>query len=255
MKYTATDGTVFTDRALYRRYEMEKQYTYCEGCEVLLLDNTDQVQIDNVSDSRIFIAAASGSVFVRNCTNCSFTVACKQLRTRDCQDCTFNLYCRTEPAIETSTGMRFAPFNGAYPGHRTAMILADLDPLVNKWDAVYDFNDPSETLQNWSIVPIAEQDPLWRPLGEWAKPCIPREDPEARTSTTEEYALNDSFSDVNAPSTPLQEEEPSGPLHNIRVFACGAWTILSEAVCSVQSFCLGLIFSGLQIPNKMLSQR
>jgi Tubulin binding cofactor C len=44
----------------------------------------------------------------------SFTVACRQLRTRDCHDCTFHLYVKTEPIIETSHNMKFAPFNAAY---------------------------------------------------------------------------------------------------------------------------------------------
>eukprot|EP00569_Conticribra_weissflogii_P018531 CAMPEP_0171442806 /NCGR_PEP_ID=MMETSP0881-20121228/29232_1 /TAXON_ID=67004 /ORGANISM="Thalassiosira weissflogii, Strain CCMP1336" /LENGTH=70 /DNA_ID=CAMNT_0011966039 /DNA_START=70 /DNA_END=279 /DNA_ORIENTATION=+ len=70
MKYIATDGTVFTDRSQYRKYEMETQYTFrdmvsarlvklpgsiqgqpfiitdCSHCEILLMDNCDQVQID-----------------------------------------------------------------------------------------------------------------------------------------------------------------------------------------------------------------
>lgn len=72
---------------------------------------------------RVFIAACVDSVFVRNCTGCVFTVACKQLRTRDCEDCEFRLYCKTEPIIETSHGMTFAPFNGAYVGHAEVRLV------------------------------------------------------------------------------------------------------------------------------------
>ena len=38
----------------------------------------------------------------------------RQLRTRDCRDCTFYLFSLTEPVIELSKDIRFAPFNGAY---------------------------------------------------------------------------------------------------------------------------------------------
>lgn len=68
------------------------------------------------------MGACCSSVFVRNCSNCTFTVACKQLRTRDCVDCTFYLYSMTEPVIETSTRMFFAPFNGGYPGQEQVRI-------------------------------------------------------------------------------------------------------------------------------------
>ena len=78
----------------------------CKSCVIQILDNCDQVQIDDVSDCRIFIGASSESIFVRNCKNCTFTIASKQLRTRDCNNCIFYLYCKTEPIIETSFGMR-----------------------------------------------------------------------------------------------------------------------------------------------------
>lgn len=74
--YTASDGSVFQDRGEYRKYEFELSFTFrnkhveklikspgsIEGqpfdisdldeCEVLLLDHSDQVQIDNVKNSR-----------------------------------------------------------------------------------------------------------------------------------------------------------------------------------------------------------
>lgn len=78
----------------------------CTNCVIQLLDHCDQVQIDDTSDSKIFVGASSESIFVRDCTNCTLTVACKQLRTRDCINCSFYLYCKTEPIIETSTGMQ-----------------------------------------------------------------------------------------------------------------------------------------------------
>mmetsp|Transcript_12145 Transcript_12145/g.15147 ORF Transcript_12145/g.15147 Transcript_12145/m.15147 type:complete len:326 (+) Transcript_12145:107-1084(+) len=194
MKFTATDGTVFTDRNKYRKYEMETQYTVrnktdqtvlkppksiqgqpfdiidCHNCTIKIVDRTDQVQIDNVTSSRIFVGASSGSIFVRNCRDCTFTVACKQLRTRDCHNCTFYLYCKTEPVIETSVDMRFAPFNGDYPGHETDMTNADLDAGRNLWDVVFDFTPPAKKLlghvvnKNWRRLLSEEREGVWYPL-------------------------------------------------------------------------------------------
>ena len=78
----------------------------CMDCSLSVLDYSDMVQVDNVKNSKIFIAGSSESVFVRDCKDTVFTVACKQLRTRDCVNCTFYLYSKTEPIIETSNGMR-----------------------------------------------------------------------------------------------------------------------------------------------------
>ncbi|GMI10378.1 hypothetical protein TrVE_jg5615 [Triparma verrucosa] len=195
--FTATDGTKFTSREEYRSYEMETQYTFrnkegeslrkmpgstqgqpfdiadCNNCTLEVLDYTDMVQIDAVTNSKIFIAGSGESVFVRNCENTTFTLACKQLRTRDCVNCKFYLYSKTEPIIETSTKMEFAPFNGAFKGHKECMAAANLQPNHNLWFAVFDFNDEAKTGKNWRLMSQSEEDPLWCPLGKFAN-CCPR---------------------------------------------------------------------------------
>jgi len=194
--FIATDGTQFSSREEYRAYEMETQYTFrnrkgehltkqpgstqgqpfdiadCSGCTIEVLDYTDMVQIDNATDSKIFVAASGESVFVRDCKNTTFTLACKQLRTRDCVNCRFYLYSKTEPIIETSSGMEFAPFNGAFKGHAEAMRNANLQPDHNLWFAVYDFNDEAKTGKNWRLLDRSEEGEEWHPIGKF-KNCCP----------------------------------------------------------------------------------
>ncbi|KAF4316490.1 hypothetical protein BBO99_00007460 [Phytophthora kernoviae] len=176
MIFTASDGTKFEDRAAWRRYEFETNYTFrdkqnetlmklpgqiggqpfdlsdLEGCTIMLLDQIDQVQVDNLTNCRVFIGPSSESVFLRNCTNCTFTIACKQLRTRDCSGCSTYLYSLTDPIIETSQQMQFAPFNGAYCGLGRHFADARLEPANNHWSQIYDFNDPDKTGCNWRIL-------------------------------------------------------------------------------------------------------
>ena len=116
----------------------------CRDCQVLLLDHTENVQIDNATGCRIFVGAVSGTVALRSCADCKLTVACKKFRARDCRDCTVYLFCSTEPVIEGSTGLRFGGFNGTYPGHKAAMDAAHLDVRVNKWHLVHDFSEGGE---------------------------------------------------------------------------------------------------------------
>jgi Tubulin binding cofactor C len=102
-KFTATDGTEFTDRNAWRKYEFETQYTFkrkhgetlvklpdavqgqpfelmdLTDCEVQVLDHSEQVQCDDLHNCKVFIAACSEALFVRNCTNCTFIAACKQV--------------------------------------------------------------------------------------------------------------------------------------------------------------------------------
>ncbi|KAL7686733.1 putative cyclase-associated protein CAP/septum formation inhibitor MinC [Plasmopara halstedii] len=185
MIFTASDGKKFEDRAAWRLYEFELTYTFrnkvnetlmklpgqidgqafdvsdLEGCQVMLLDHINQVQIDHLSNCRVFVGPSSESVFVRNCTNCVFTIACKQLRTRDCSDCSIYLYSLTDPIIETSQEMTFAPFNGAYCGIERNFADARLEPTNNHWSQVYDFNDPDKSGDNWRILNREEETAPW----------------------------------------------------------------------------------------------
>ena len=48
------------------------------------------------------------SVFLRNCTDCTFVIFCQQLRMRDCVNCKVMLYTQTEPVVEACTGIEFS---------------------------------------------------------------------------------------------------------------------------------------------------
>lgn len=280
-QYVASDGTVFTDRSLYRKHEMETQYTFrgkenatltkkpgsvngqpfdivdCKNCSILVLDHCDQVQIDDVEDSTVFIGASSGSVFIRNCRNCNFTIACKQLRTRDSVDCTLNLYCMTEPAIETSTGMKFAPFNGAYEGHLKSFVDAGLDLSMNKWSAVFDFNDPSDTHENWQIVTEDEQEPLWCPLGP-AECCIPDCDTARRLFLSPSQCnLLEDENVVDLAETDNTQANQSNPeerdTNKFILFGQRLWGIMSYSISSISAFCIGFILNGFMKSQSLLT--
>ena len=129
------------------------------------------MQADNLVDCTVLIGACCDSVFVRNCTGCTFAIACKQLRTRECFGCTFYLLCNTEPVIELSSGLQFAPFHAAWPELRDSLASATIDPANNLWFAVHDFSDDASTPQeggkNWRRLAESEEAPRWLPSG----PC------------------------------------------------------------------------------------
>ena len=100
---------------------------------------------------------------------------------------------------------------------------------------------------------------MWCPLGK-AELCIPSGtskfvDDSRPDTTVENYAIDDdySFADQYEKLSTGEKEQTGTTLDKIKVLGHRAWTIISQTVCSVQEFCLGLIFSGLQPLNKMLS--
>ena len=117
-------------------------------CEAVVADSTDMVQIDECVDCKVFLGASGESVFIRDCKGCTFYVACKQLRLRDCHDCKFSLYSQTEPVIETSDGITFTPFSGGFEGQEQCMRSVNLDPKINFWWGIFDFNDEAKTVSD-----------------------------------------------------------------------------------------------------------
>merc|ERR1712139_711977 len=87
-----------------------------------------QVFADDLTNCKVYIGACGADVFIRNCTNCTFTIACKQLRMRDCSHDKIYLYSTTRPALEASHHMELAPFNGSYPRQKIHFKQAGLNP-------------------------------------------------------------------------------------------------------------------------------
>ena len=163
-KYTAPDGKGFNKKGDYRKYMFATYYSFSNreneflakksgdidgqafnlsrltNCEVQLLDHSDQVLADYLTDCRIFIGPSAGSVFLRNCTNCSITVAAKQLRTRDCSNCRFYVYSKTEPVIEMTENVEIRRFNGQYEGMDAHFKAANLNRSTDNWHKIHDFS-------------------------------------------------------------------------------------------------------------------
>lgn len=71
--------------------------------------------------------------------------------------------------------MQFGCFNGGYDGQALNMQRANLDPKINLWFAIFDFNDEAKTGKNWSLIPQSEYGEPWLPLGPLASgaPDVP----------------------------------------------------------------------------------
>lgn len=140
----------------------------CENSTLVVMDFCDQVQIDQVKNSRIFIGACSTSIFIRNCSDCIFYTCSRQLRLRDVVNCTLYTFSMAEVHIEDSNNVKFAPFNGGYPDHAKHLAAANLDTSHNLWYDVFDHSDPQKTRVNWSLLEATLYEPQWFPAG---TPC------------------------------------------------------------------------------------
>ena len=149
----------------------------CDSCTLVVPDKCEQVQIDQVHNSKIFIGACASSIFVRNCSNCIFYLSCRQLRLREVTQSTFYVYSMAEVHIEYSNTLKFAPFNGGYPEQEKHMKDLKLDLNHNLWYDIFDHNDQTKSRCNWSLLPKSEYGQPWFPLGISCEPAVKLTEP------------------------------------------------------------------------------
>lgn len=248
--FKTPDGKEFSTRAEWRDYMMLTFYTFknkvdepqpllknpgevdgqmfdiadCTNSTLVVMDYCEQVQIDEVKNSRIFIGACASSIFIRNCSDCVFYTSCRQLRLRDVVNSTFYIYSMAEVHIETSSNVKFAPFNGGYPEQSRHMTSANLDVSHNLWYDIFDHSDPAKTHANWALLDEADYEAPWFPAGTPCEQAIPRTRPgsvhkmeEPQSSSMQSFSIHQMISDaqslqVSAPPAPTPAAAPASPL-------------------------------------------
>lgn len=180
-----------------------------------ILDQCEQVQIDMIKNCKVMVGACASSIFIRNCENSTFYTCCRQLRLRDCINCKFYIYSMSEVHIEDSNNVTFAPFRGGYPEHAVHLSRANLDISHNLWYDIFDHNDPGKTREHWGLIPEAEYEPEWYPLG----PCenaIPYVAPGSVAkfvddSSMQSFSIQTPPSAVQTPAAPATNPAPPAP--------------------------------------------
>lgn len=126
-----------------------------DDCEVYICEVTNTIFVDECKRCAMLIGPCETSVFVRDCEDCVFWIAAQQLRTRGCKRCKFFLYSKTEPVIEASQDLAFAPWSASYPCAKAHFQQFGFNPEVNLWNAIFDFSGKTGT-SNWRILGLEE---------------------------------------------------------------------------------------------------
>ena len=65
------------------------------------------------------------------------------------------MYASNDPVIESSSGLKFAPFNLGYPKLKEQAEKAELKSEENRWELVFDFTE-KESGSNFGVIPPEE---------------------------------------------------------------------------------------------------
>lgn len=112
------------------------------GSSILVCDSLPQAQLDDLSeDTCVLLGPCSGSVFVRDCSDCTVKAVCAQLRACNCTNVRFELFCTTQPSIEQCKQLVFSYWRSAYPQLSSQLSQSGLDPNApNLYSAVHIFD-------------------------------------------------------------------------------------------------------------------
>ena len=178
-----------------------------DECEVYILDITDTIYIDNCNNCKFFIAPVKGSIFLRDSRNCVCSVACRQLRVKNWTDATFFLYSMSDPHIEQSFDMKFAPYNFAYPNQDIDFRKAGFDVNVNRWCKVYDHSGGNGE-GHFSLLPPNQFQNCEKQLENYGFPVNPVPIPKQYGGELNEEIIPGSAKPLTSPLTENLQAKP-----------------------------------------------
>ncbi|XP_012281905.1 tubulin-specific chaperone C [Orussus abietinus] len=123
-------------------------------CTVRIYGTPSTLHMVNLKQCTVLVGPVTSSVFAHDCIECTFAFACQQLRLHSSTDCTVYLHVTSRAIIEDCTEIRVAPYNWTYEDQSSHFNLAGLDPKVNNWNCIDDFNWLSNEKHspNWTIL-------------------------------------------------------------------------------------------------------
>jgi hypothetical protein len=133
------------------------------ACRVELRGAPSTVHMNAMQNCTVLCGPTSGSVFIDDCSQCTFVVACHQLRVHRTTQTNFYLHVTSRAIIEDCSTVTFAPYNWSYDGLDNDFSKASLDHTRNNWNSVDDFNwlasdTPSP---NWSVMEADQRVTSW----------------------------------------------------------------------------------------------
>lgn len=124
------------------------------NCIIRLEGHSGSLQFSKLNNCLVICGPTSRSIFLDDCTNCKFVVACQQLRCHRSKNCDLYLKVTSRAIIEDCKQIHVAEYNNSYAGLEEDLAYSGLDPVVNNWNELDDFNwlATDKPSPNWSIL-------------------------------------------------------------------------------------------------------
>ncbi|RHY35055.1 hypothetical protein DYB32_000461 [Aphanomyces invadans] len=127
-------------------------------CIVVIRVPTSAVRGTELSHCTIYTGPIHGSLWLENCSNCTFVVACRQLRVHHTTSSSFYLRVKSHPIIEDCATLGFTSYALQYDGLAAQLDSADLATDTGLWAQVHDFKWLRQTPSpHWRVLDDRER--------------------------------------------------------------------------------------------------
>lgn len=132
-------------------------------CTVKIHGYPRAIHIDNLQNCKVFTGPVVGSIFMDNCKDCTFVLACQQLRIHNTTGSHFYIHVTSKAIIEDCKNVEFAPYNWQYEGIEEHYEHSGLDKSRNSWNDVDDFNWLASDAHspNWGTIEESKRETSW----------------------------------------------------------------------------------------------
>ncbi len=127
-------------------------------CRVFVGDWMGGARFVSLEECEVFLGPVAGSVHIDHVSDSRFHLASRQIRIHHATRCAFSLLVLSNPIIEHSTALRFAPYDFSFPEREPLFVRTELAGKPNRWAEVNDFGWLRvQQSPNWSAVPEEER--------------------------------------------------------------------------------------------------
>lgn len=134
-----------------------------DGCLLEIFGHPSMLQLSHLTNCVILCGPVCRSIFVDNCTNCTFVFACQQIRLHTSHHCDLYMHVTGRAIIEDCNNINIAPYNYRYENIDDDFAKAGLDMTKNNWENIGDFNWLSKDNQspNWRQIAPEQRISCW----------------------------------------------------------------------------------------------
>ena len=134
-----------------------------KDCTVKLFGSAGTIHATGLKNCKVFSGPVFRSIFVEDCQDCTFVIACQQLRTHSTTDTHFYLHVTSKAIVEDCHRVEFAPYNWTYAEMDKHYLESGLDRARNNWDDVDDFNwlASDQPSPNWKVLEESKRVTEW----------------------------------------------------------------------------------------------